>query len=53
MHYLKFSLNILEAIVKIANLSNSRRINKIYAAEQSSKKNIVLNCLNDCEMILL
>jgi hypothetical protein len=38
----KFILKKMEAAVKIDNLSNSRRINKIYAAEQSSTKNIVL-----------
>ena len=38
----KINLKSFKVIVKMDNLSNSSRINKICAAEQSSTKNIVL-----------
>ena len=42
MQIYKFILKKTKVAVKMDNLSNSRRINEIYTAEQSSTKNIVL-----------
>lgn len=43
----KFGLKETKIFVKIDNLSNSRKINKIYAAEQYRKKTLSEGLLDD------